>query len=258
MRAWQLFELKTHLDPNHYGGWILPDNSVEYVPSEGHDALLARTNLNWMEAWKDGWVRFVLENYPADIAIEGRQPSLRRTVGMWGPFVNDVARVYIDLIIDDNRGRYKQFVFHVNDPTEKARLRSLVRGELVEMQLNELRELIDPSEYGGWITDKNKVLQTHEPQGHAQILIDAGVGTYTKAYDRGWVRFVTSIHNTLHLSGELEDLQRTFRIWWPTAIQLENVVIDLRRHPISMDIVRPYFKMSNHNDKAELRKIFSQ
>lgn len=101
-----------------------------------------------------------------------------------------------------------------------------------EKLLCELRQYIEAKRYGGWITPDNKVEYVSGATQHRQFLIDRGISpdlNYQVAFEMGYVRFVTGWKarpGQLILEGQLDDIKRTFRIWWPTAKESMAVRIE--------------------------------
>jgi hypothetical protein len=98
--------------------------------------------------------------------------------------------------------------------------------------LLELREL-DTTKYGGWISAVNgKVHYVEDGETHQDVANRLGAGMpeiedYAPAYAMHLVRFVQNMPASFELSGELEDVKKTFKLWWPTASKSYDLWIDL-------------------------------
>jgi predicted nucleotidyltransferase len=86
------------IDTTEYGGWITPDKQIEYVDTHDHAAHVARHhNLDYNEAFLDGFLRFANHSRTNTFSVEGMLPVLRKTYRMWAPTALAADRVYVDI-----------------------------------------------------------------------------------------------------------------------------------------------------------------
>jgi len=72
-----------------------------------------------------------------------------------------------------------------------------------------LFEYLEYGDYGGWITDKNKILGADEQGDHLGILVDYGFYSYEDAFKAGWVRIIWG-PDEWTLEGTAKNIKRIF------------------------------------------------
>jgi hypothetical protein len=132
---------------------------------------------------------------------------------------------------------------------------------LKETVLTELRLLADGG-YGGWINARGGAVYPLGPDDstHKDTAADLGIDMehetdYLPAYEKNLVRYVTNeFPRYFELSGNYEDLKRTFRQWWPTAIKANHVYIDMLK---GREDVSKGYEPADPASRSELRRDFS-
>lgn len=91
-------------------------------------------------------------------------------------------------------------------------------------RIDEYREYIDSNMYGSWINVNGTV---DDVDMHERWLEDnyGNAEAYEQAFDDGWVRTVNS--NRFNIEGTEDNLRKTFKYWWPTAINSDAVYISI-------------------------------
>lgn len=126
-----------------------------------------------------------------------------------------------------------------------------------KIQLNELKEYLDLNYYGSWIHPDGTVDGVNN---HTDWLKD-NYGpehrfNWGMAFDNGWVR-IAHKHISLDIQGNLDDIVKTFKYWWPTAIKSDTVFVDVVK---IVDNIRTEYSMSKTykipKDKVKLRQDF--
>jgi hypothetical protein len=115
---------------------------------------------------------------------------------------------------------------------DKAAEKTGKKAAVAEDLLLELRDL-DVTKYGGWISARDGKVHYVEDNDQSHMSVANGIGAnmehhedYAPAYALHLVRFVSGT-NHLELSGNLEDLRKTFRLWWTTANKSRYIWIDV-------------------------------
>ena len=132
---------------------------------------------------------------------------------------------------------------------------------LKETVLTELRLLADGG-YGGWINARGGAVYPLGPDdmSHKDTAADLGIDMenetdYLPAYEKNLVRYITQdFPGYFELSGRYEDLKRTFKIWWPTAIKANHVYIDMLK---GREDVSKGYEPADPASRSELRRDFS-
>ena len=113
------------------------------------------------------------------------------------------------------------------------------------IQLNELRDYIDVTKYGGWISP-NKELHYVQTAGHYRwagnnIPYESpdNLSVYENAFALGWIRFEYNHRNTaLSIQGSAAGVKSAMPIWWPTIInENANLFIDTG---VPSNILQPF------------------
>ncbi len=113
----------------------------------------------------------------------------------------------------------------------KAPAKKTAAKKVAESVLLELRDL-DTTKYGGWISAVDgKVHYVEDSESHKQIANQLGAGMqgyedYGPAYAMHLVRFVNNLYS-FELSGNLDDIKKTFRLWWTTANKANMLYVDI-------------------------------
>lgn len=124
---------------------------------------------------------------------------------------------------------------------------------LKEVQLNELRDYLDLNYYGSWIHPNGSIDAVND---HNEWLIMnfGDIDIHSVAFDAGYVRVVhpsTFYKGTLTVMGEFDNVKKTFKYWWPSALHSDSVMIEdenwKNAHTYSMP-----------KDKNQLLKDFGQ
>jgi len=241
VREEELTELREPLDVQEYGAWIYPDKTIEQVGEYGHMGHMMRTFgiSSYGEAFKEGYVR-VETDYNPQLNLEGTKAALVNTFGRWWPTAShertDMVRISV---VPDSGERHASVnvIFQMqDDPEAKRKLREFIRTpdaeNVQEQQLNELRELIDVSNYGGWIAADKEI--TYVPYQQHITLANAmsdNLG-YPRAYhymfDNGYIRFITENENSIGVEGYEEDIKALRGVWMPTAKQSDHLRISVK------------------------------
>ena len=127
--------------------------------------------------------------------------------------------------------------------------------------ITELRSLADGG-YGGWINARGGAVYPLGPDdmSHKDTAAELGIDMehetdYLPAYEKNLVRYVTNeFPRYFELSGNYEDLKRTFRQWWPTAIKANHVYIDMLK---GREDVSKGYEPADPASRSELRRDFS-
>jgi len=122
-----------------------------------------------------------------------------------------------------------------------------------EIILNELKEYIDPNSYGAWININGTINSVND---HT-LWLKKKYGdpyAYDKAFNEGWVRIINYYDNDINLEGKLDNIRKTFKLWWPTAIQKDRVIIEKRQNNATLRTTKIYLIPK---DKNKLLKDFS-
>lgn len=262
--AIKLNELKEYLDSTEYGGWIMPNKKIEYVEFEGHyDRLIDYSINGYEEAFLNGWVRFVFE--PDGINLQGDKDALRKTFRIWWPSVinrsSDNYRSYAFFEFSDDN---KQIEYEL--PKDKSRILKQLGPESKlsneSNQLNEIRNPIDTSGYGGWLHPAGRVEVLDGELIHASWA-EKYLGVekneldfpevYRLMYEKGWIRFVTSGYPAyFDISGYKKDLAKSFKIWYPAALDSGRVHMDVYGNDAERSIESYRYEMPY--EKAKLIK----
>ena len=144
-------------------------------------------------------------------------------------------------------------------PAAKA-AKAPAKQEVAETILTELRSLADGG-YGGWINARGGAVYPLGPDdmSHKDTAADLGIDMenetdYLPAYEKNLVRYITQdFPGYFELSGRYEDLKRTFKIWWPTAIKANHVYIDMLK---GREDVSKGYEPANPASRSELRRDF--
>ncbi len=98
------------------------------------------------------------------------------------------------------------------------------------IDLVEVKEYFDTSEYGAWINDRGRIEYVED---HGEWVWDEYHSEdYHEAYVDGWIRVVFDptlqrvVGNSFHINGYLNDIKNIFRYWWPTALVSNKIWIE--------------------------------
>jgi len=116
-----------------------------------------------------------------------------------------------------------------------------------EIILNELKEYINPNSYGAWINTNGKVDNVDSHQSWLHHIIGPSM-SYKLAFEKNWVK-ITNKKIILFIQGDLNNIRKTFKFWWPTAISKLTVVIESSDSNYYKEFIIP-------DDKAKLLKDF--
>jgi len=122
-----------------------------------------------------------------------------------------------------------------------------------EIILNELKEYIDPNMYGAWINIDGRIDNVMD---HSKWLREKYYDScaYALAFEDGWVRIVNG-RISLDIEGEQENIKKTFKYWWPSAITKNRILIE-KRVDASNRMNKLYKTYKIPEDKAKLLKDF--
>lgn len=120
-----------------------------------------------------------------------------------------------------------------------------------EVMITELKDL-DTTKYGGWINARDgKISYVEDGETHKDVANRSGADMqsyedYSTAYDLHLVRFLQNLPIALELSGNQEDIQKTFRLWWPTAVKALMLYVDIadKKQFSSFDMLDPRKRMA--------------
>ncbi len=122
-----------------------------------------------------------------------------------------------------------------------------------QVQLNELKEYLDMNYYGSWIHPNGSIDGVNI---HADWLQDqfGDFDAYGKAYNQGFVKVThpESFGNVLGLRGKVKSIKKVFKIWWPTAIVSDKVIIEDADNSDRYH----YYDYNMPDDKNKLQQYF--
>jgi len=117
-----------------------------------------------------------------------------------------------------------------------------------EILITELKKYIDPNNENAWINVNGKI---DNVKTHPTWLYDKykSFDAHGKAFSEGWVR-VKSSYDVFYIEGKQKNIKRTFKWWWPSAIDHSTVVIENYKN---MPYSKVYYMPEN---KSKLLKDF--
>lgn len=233
----QLNELKEYLGvDNEYGGWITSDKKVYTVNEFEHqnwviynygDIRVGAQRYKYQAAYNDGAIRYVISTYV--LYLEGRIDDIKKLFRIWWPSASKSLSVVIDQYDDEGKNIGSTFYHLPEDKNDLLRdWKPSNKRQDESIQLNELKEYLGvENEYGGWIT-KDKKIHIVDYQLHYKWVEDNyNNANYMSAYNDNVVRYQMALEMDLNLVGINEALINSFRIWWPSAINVKTVNIEI-------------------------------
>jgi len=247
-----LNELKEYIDPNMYGAWINIDGRIDNVTKYEHlewfiDKYGESFDNVFSQAFKDGWVRIVNTTKNGDFSIEGKQENIKKTFKLWWPSAIKSKRV---IISNANSGKFKIYNIPVDKNNLIKDIKFTAKPNINKEQINELKEYISPNSYGAWINIDGQIDHVYShytwiKQNYKFNKVQEG---YNKAYADGWIRVLNTITEFI-IQGPLENIRKTFKLWWPTA-RLKNMVV------IESNSSNKHYSFAIPTEQCQLLKTF--